>query len=67
MALAPYVQRGPGAESGCYTEASPTKRVPSRETSTCSPGLHIYYGKNPEFYEVFIHLDLEINKKAITF
>jgi hypothetical protein len=39
--------------------------VPSRETSTCSPGLHIYYGKNPEFYEVLIHLDLEINKKAI--
>ena len=30
-----------------------SKRVPSRETSTCSPGLHIYYGKNPEIYEVF--------------
>jgi len=29
-----------------------SKRVPSRETSTCSPGLHIYYGKNPEIYEV---------------
>ena len=35
-----HVLHCPGAESGRYTEASPTKRMPSRETSTCSPGFH---------------------------
>jgi hypothetical protein len=52
--LPPLVLHCPGAESGRYTEDSPTKRVPSRETSTCSPGLHIYYGKKPGNYNNLI-------------
>ena len=48
--LAPLVLHCPGAGSGRYTEDSPTKRVPSRQTSTCSPGF-IFIMIKPENYE----------------
>ena len=60
VALAPYVQRGLGAESGRYTEASPTKRVPSRETSTCSPGFHFIMIKPGNY--IYHNIKLNRNK-----